>query len=347
MANWFLPFSAAHSAVSPLFENFSGEAFASMADATEMCSADRFSFALGILQMPADRREMLAGHLNGQLEAMRDLLKDRENVGRKPLFAAEALSFARDLYRFAKVYPKHTEYPDPFAEPLDFLHLPYLGALLADDEIIETAADFYFNHGYHSLAASLYEEAAGRGVAERELYEKLGYSYQMLGDFRRALESYERADLFSSDADRSSTWLLRKLAFANRALGNFSAAADYYRRLLERTPDDLSLEFRLAGLLLQAGDLKGAGERAAKLCYLNPDHAGYRKLSGRIKAHEAFIDGNYGEAAGLYAIDRIGLTDEQETAWRRELAAELRRIDPKADVALLLLMLDSDVGNPE
>ncbi|MCH5217310.1 MAG: hypothetical protein J1F07_01960, partial [Muribaculaceae bacterium] len=41
MANWFLPFSAAHSAVSPLFENFSGEAFASMADATEMCSADR------------------------------------------------------------------------------------------------------------------------------------------------------------------------------------------------------------------------------------------------------------------------------------------------------------------
>lgn len=338
ISNWFLPFSPTHTAVAPLFEAISEEGFSMMGNATDMCGADRFSFALGLMQMPEERRRMLAVHIGGQTEAMKDLMADRANVARKSAFASEALSFARDLYRFAKIYPRRKDFHDPFESPLDFLNLPELGQLLVDDQLIASAADFYFDHGYYPLALGLYEIMVNGGEAERHIFEKIGFCHQMASDYRKALDSYEKADLFSSDADKSSTWLIKKLAFTSKALGLYEKAAEYYLRVLESNPDDLNAEFHLATVLLRAGDLAGARERISKVSYLDPDHQGARRVSTRLRAHEAFAAGDYRRAAALYTEAR---GDSEPVEFLRNMVMEVRILYPDADVKTLQILLDT------
>lgn len=340
VSNWFLPFSTSHTALQGLFDNFNGEGFQAMTDATEMCASDRFSFSLGLLQMPEEKRRMLSLTLGAQLEALKDMSADKVNVNRKSVFASEVLLFARDLYRFAKLFPRHDAFYDPFEHPIDFLRLPLLGSLLAGDEIITKAADFYFKHGYYSLALSLYKIAEGAGDSDRQLYEKIGFCHQMESDLLLALENYEKADLFSSDSDRSSSWLIKKLAFCNKALGNYLKAAEYYSRLLDYTPDDQNLEFHLGSVLIKAGDIKRGKELISKVHYLNPGHQMAERIFTRLKGHDAFLEGRFSDAISLYDKAR---GNQSAADYRKELEIELSSISPEADIPTLRILLDSDI----
>lgn len=337
VANWFIPFSLSHSAVENLFHTFSGEGFNTMADATDMCASDRYSFALGISQMPQERRSMLAMHIGGQLEALRDMIKDRANMKSKPEFATEALVFARDLYRFVKLFPRKRDFYDPFDQPIDFLRLPLLGPLLQGDDIIMSSADFYFYHGYYTQALSLYEEASSFTIPERSIYEKMGYCRQMMGDFASALAEYEKADLFSSDADRSSSWLLKKLAFVNKALGRYGAAADYYERLLERNSDDLKTEFQLGCMLLRGGDFNRGREIISKVHYLDPSNAQADRIYKRLKGHEAFVSDDLRKALELYGDAR---GEQPPAEYAADLYEEIRLFRPDIDTEKLKIFLD-------
>lgn len=336
VSSWFLPFSPTHSSVAELFSVFSPQGFNIMADATEMCASDRYSFALGILQMPRERRDMLAMSFGSQLEALRDMIKDRENVRRKPVFATEALVFARDLYRFAKLFPSRKDFYDPFGEPIDFLRLPLLGTLLEGDDILLQCADFYFRHGYYGQALGMYRRSAAE--PSRDLYEKIGYCCQMEGDIAGALQNYEQADLFSTDIDRSSSWLLKKIAFTNKALGNFGRAAEYYSRLLERDPDDLRVTFHLGSVLLRAGEMDRGRELVAKVHYMDPSHKMAARVFTRLRGHEAFLEGRYSDALSLYEEARGG---QPEAEYRADLADELQKLNGKADIEALQILLDS------
>lgn len=337
LPNWFLPFKTGHTAISPLFEQFDATGFEAMADATDMCASDRYSFALGLLQMPASRRNMVSATLGAQLESIRDLLKDKENIRKKPEFASEALVFARDLYRFAKLYPRKKDFYDPFEQPINFLRLPVLVSLLEEDELILAAADFYFRHGYYPQALNLYQHLTTLGEGAASIYERSGYCCQMQGDFQNALENYEKADLFSSAVNPSTTWLLKKLAFCNKALGYYGKAAEYYRKVLERNPDDLNLEYHLASVLLRAGETKQAREILAKINYLNPDHKLCSRAYTRLKGHDAFIKGDYKSALALYEEAR---GDQPQNEYRKDLETELGIVDPNADIGLLQILLD-------
>ena len=337
ISNWFAPFSPDNTHVSPLFKNFDYKGFAAMTEATEMCASDRYSFALGILQMPLERRSMLEAHFSNQLEVLKEMTKDRDNVRRRSVFATEALLFARDLYRFSKLFPKKNMFYDPFVEPVDFLRLPLLRSMLAGDAIIVESADFYFHHGYYPLALSLYEESVAYGEVERHVFEKIGFCRQMTGDFKGALESYEKAELFDSESDRSSSWLLKKLAFCNKALGRYSKAAEYYGLLHEMHPDDLSIEFQLGSALIRSGEIKKGKEIISKVCYIAPDHMLASRILSRLKGHDAFLEGRYSDALKLYEEAK---GDRPRADYRRDLYAELMMIDPSADKTLLNILLD-------
>lgn len=337
VSNWFLPFSASHSETAGLFKVFDREGFLAMADATEMCDGDRYSFVLGIMQMPEEKRNLLSAGIGASLEQIRDHLKDKFSIRRKSEFVTEALSFARDLYRFAKLFPRNRDFYDPFERPVDFLNIPVLSGLLKEEEVIGKAADFYFHHGYYAQALNLYEKVVAEGEAARGLFEKLGYCCQMTGDYASALENYEKADLFSTDADRSSSWLLKKLALCNKALGFYGQAAEFYRKLLEQNPDNLKLEFQLGSVLLRSGDVTEGKQLISKVHYLDPDYAPCARLYSRLKGHEAFISGNFAEALAFYKAAR----GEQELPlFHRDLIKEMEHLYPSADITALKILLD-------
>lgn len=340
VANWFLPFSPNHSGVSPLFDKFNEEAFMAMANTTEMCNGDRFSFVFGILQMPQDKRNMLAANVSGALDMLKEQFKDSAFSKRRSAFASEALVFARDLYRFAKLYPQKGSFFDPFSNPLDFTALPVLGEVLRDSEIMLRSADFYFEYGYYPEALSLYEKCVSQGVANRQIFEKMGYCCQKQSDFVSALQNYEKADLFSTDEDRSSAWLVKKLAFCNKALGNYSRAAEYYRRVLDMNPDDLNVEFHLGSLLLRSGDMRHGREIISKVRYLNPENETCERIYLRLKGHDAFLEGRLSEAAELYDKAR-GSQDNAQ--YHRDLVSELSSLSSLTpeQITTLRILLDN------
>lgn len=365
-ANWFLPFSPDNTQVSRLFDIFDAAPFNMLADYSDMCASDRYSFALGILGMPQEKLTAFSGQLGASIGQLAEQMDDKGIGKKKSDFNAEALSFARDLYRFMKLNPRRAQQPDVFASPLDFTTLPRLGEMLEEEEILEMVGNFYFDHGYSAQALPLLEKVAAKGTEDLHVYEKIGYCLQMEGDFRGALGSYEKADLFSSDATPSSAWLLRKLALCTKALGDFGRSAEYYRRILERNPDDTSAEVQLGNVLLLAGDTEGGMERLSKIHYLDPDHKGctrgyvrglllrgdyqsaYKAAAGmeeatdsadrRLAGHVALLAGKPAEALEHYRAARGESARDQLL---HDIRSELDFLAPgKQDTVALTILLD-------
>lgn len=271
ISHWFIPFDPDRTEIREIFGGTDAKGLMEAADVMGICGSDRYSFAFGFASMPKERRDMILSSLGMVNDMMKEQFKDDVPRKGQSTFATEALNYARDLYRFFKLYPKKGQFFDIFANPVDFLSLPVIGRLLEEEEILSLIGNFYFEYGYYDLALPMLERATKGGASDMQIYEKIGYCHQMTGNFAEALANYERADLFSSDATPASTWLLRKLALCNRVTRNYEAAAEYYGRLLERNPDDTHAEMYLGIVMLLDGKVKEGMERIAKIHYLEPD----------------------------------------------------------------------------
>lgn len=372
LPHWFLPFDAGRSDIVEALGDSGIESLEDIADVLGICGSDRYSFAFGLASMPADRRAMLLANVGMAREALAEQFGKSKPKEEKSAFARETLLYARDLYRFFKLYPKRDQFFNIFRNPIDFVAIPVLGQLLEEEEILNLIGNFYFEYGYYNLALPLFEKVAANGESDMQLYEKLGYCHQMTGSIDRALSDYERADLFSSDAVPPSIWLLRKLAFCNKILRKYDVAADYYARILERNPDDSAAEVNLGNMLLLGGNIKEGMEHLAKIHYLEPDNPKFRNayLKGLLMrgdnypaayetakknleksrdaeslllaAHAAFLAGNFREARGLYSetVEYEGNADRK--FFRGKIIDEINFLAPKRfDSIALDIILDS------
>lgn len=270
-ANWFLPFSLEHSALAR-FSSAGGDVFSPLLDsAAGLCDSDKYSLTLSLLQMPAGQMMALTSQMEAQmaeLKAESDSLALRQS---RIDFNSEATRFCRDLYRFMKLFPRREDYYDIFSRPFEFEGVPVVERLINEREVITLIAEFYFKAGYYAEALPLYRTLAESGSVDGHILEKIGYCWQVAGEHLAALENYEKAELFTSDASKASLWLIRKLALCNKLLGRFDKAAGYYRQALERKPDDTRLMLNLAEMLLLSGKRDDAMLTYHKAEYLHPD----------------------------------------------------------------------------
>ena len=71
----------------------------------------------------------------------------------------------------------------------------------------------------------------------------MGYSLQQMGEYRKAIEYYTKADIINPD----TLWNIRRLAQCYRMLGEFKKALHYYQEAEKIAPENLSL-------LMQCGE---------------------------------------------------------------------------------------------
>lgn len=314
-ANWFLPFSAAHSSVERLAGLLDRNLLDMMAQASEMCESDKYSFALGIINMPSDRMQALATQLSAAAEQMMEELKSKSLTAKKNAsFTSEIRGYLRDLYRFLKLFPARKSFTDVFAGIIDFRSIPGLGGMLSEDEVVEMVGEFYFTYGYYNEALPLLEILIANGTQGRHVFEKAGYCHQVAGNHTAALDHYEKADLFSTDTDRSSMWLIRKIALCNKILKRYDRAAEYYLKALEREPDNISLLVNLGNSLIYAGLTDEARKHISKALYISPED----KRALRAAVVEEIKSGNV-EKAREYAV-KVLEGNTSETDW--QIAAE-------------------------
>lgn len=236
VSNWFLPFRTSHSAIRAgekermIIENI-------MEIGRGVCDSDKYSLAIALGMMPEAQKEMMRSQIDAQFSQMSEEIKEKMLQTSTPEFDEETTKVIRDFYRFFKLFRKKNGFYDPFARPFNFLELPVLGDMMADSEILSLVGEFYFNRGYYQEALSLFSYLSEENGDDPALWEKIGYCYQSFKFFDKALEAYTRAELLKTPG----SWLLNKLAFVNRRLGNYSTALEYYKRLLEKEPENPKL----------------------------------------------------------------------------------------------------------
>lgn len=345
-ANWFLPFYPDHSDIQDeslhdilhsgiLFENIA------------MCSSDKYSFALALKQMPTAQRQMMQGQMEAQLAHITDDIKDRMLKSNGVNFENEMLHAVRNMYRFMLCFRKKEGFVNPFATPLNFLKLPKIGEMMSDNDVVNLLGEFYFSRGYYNEALPLLELLA-RDDNNAAIYEKIGFCYQKIGFMQQALEYYTRAELLGTPG----MWLLKKLAYVNKVLGNYPASMQYYETILDKEPENMSAILSAGYCALEAGEYDRALQHYYHAYYDHPDNADVRraiawaelKRGNTAKSRELYekmepesmTAADYMNAAHAALIDK-DMTKAIELYRRSKLAdPETFRADFEADINSLV-----------
>jgi len=253
-SNWFLPFDGQFSAVNQLFKRDDKTLLTAFVSNNIMCNSDKYSFCLSILQMPESQRSMLKNSFKMEAEQLDEITKDEAIL--TPNLASKNISkqYIQDLFRFFKLHPQHADFSDMFASSL-IMHRSYLFEMLsADSDFKMSIAEYYFLKNHYNQALELFEEMQHESTPTAALYQKIGYSYQQMSQFSKALDAYLKADIIQPD----DIWTVRKLALCYRLSGNFEKALEYYQLTDFLKPNQSSVLLQIGHCFLELRKFKEA-----------------------------------------------------------------------------------------
>lgn len=268
IANWFVPFFVKNPEIHELV-NFSAEVknfIETISTAPILCDSDKYSFCLSIHHLPKENLEFMVQGLKAEMDQFKEIEKDEELTapGRKAGFVSN--QYIQDLYRFYKLHPRRNDFEDIFNWHFDFQNKLTLGDILKEDEkLLRNVAGFYFSKNYFEEAAGIFEYLLSV-EKDGELYQKLAFCYQKSGDFEKALESYQKAELY----DQNRTWTLKKIALCYRNLKQPAKALEYYQATEKINPSDLNNLLNVGHCLLELNQFEEALKCYFKVEYLEP-----------------------------------------------------------------------------
>lgn len=289
--SWFIPFDASHPSLG-LPDKMRDSLLTLFGMGENMCESDKYSLALALRAMPEQQKDMVLGQFEAQMTQFIEENRERLLKTARPEFNSAATSFIRELYRFFKLFRKKDEFDDPFIYTFDLQALPVVGNMLADEEIVRVTSEFYFKRGYFAEALSLFRKLEKSDGGESAYWEKTGFCLQNLKMYKDAAEAYSRAELLKEPGQ----WLIKKLAYINRKIGNYELAARYYSKAIENDPDNVTLLRHHASALFESGDYKGSLASFYHALYLDPADMGINRSLAWVE----LMAGNTDKSTQLY-----------------------------------------------
>lgn len=267
IANWFLPFHSDNSEVARIGDG--ADVIAEMIAAAPMlCESDKFSFILALNTVPPQQREMMLSHLKMQNVSAAEI--QNASLSLTPDRRDSIINrYVQDLYRFYNLFRRHSDFVNPFAEEINLTDVPLLADEFSADDTLLLVGEFYFKHRYFREAFNVFSRCEPSMVPSAQLFQKMGYCRQQLGNAEDALRYYEQAELL----DAASVWTLRRIALCRRALGRYSEALDTYRRIDALMPDNYSTIVSIGELLTLTGRYGEAIPQLFKAVYLDEDNS--------------------------------------------------------------------------
>ncbi len=249
MSNWFLPFNIEHSQLQGFLSNdIENEGIVkSITNASFICNSDKYSFCFSVMMMPEEYRKMMSSQLGAESEELKKLSEEEFSINPNQEEEAVCKQYVQDLYRFFKVYPRKNEFIDIFALPLDFHEIEAISSIISDPKNLEKIALYYFEKNHLSEALSAYRMLSEVDSANSEVWQKIGFCEQNLGDIEEAIKAYLRAELI----DSANTWVLRRIAQCYRLLKQPEDALQYYKRLESLHPDNLNIQLNIGHCYLE------------------------------------------------------------------------------------------------
>ncbi|MBE0655938.1 MAG: tetratricopeptide repeat protein, partial [Bacteroidales bacterium] len=139
--------------------------------------------------------------------------------------------------------------------------------IVDDRDIIRNIGEFYFQKDHYKEALEIFLPLSEKDSGN-ELFEKIAYCYQSMGDFERALDFYKKAELLSEPR----TWLFNRIAFCLRKIDDYEEAIHYYGESEKLDPENLYIQTSLGQVYMEKEDFDEALKYFFKVEYLSPEN---------------------------------------------------------------------------
>ncbi len=291
LAHWFMPFDVKQSDVARMMADMP-DVLRFFAESTHICNSDKYSFFYSIAQIPADSFKSMMTGMGADAEAVREDL-DSENWknNTERLFAVEVRNYVLDLFRFYRLYPRRSEFINPFDFVDKFESNSWLFGLMGLD-LKKSMCKYLFEVEKFNEACVFFEYLDAQKVWDAYFYQQMGYCYQHLERWADAVACYEKADLLEAN----DVWTLKRKALCYRKLERYDEAAEFYVEILKLKEDDVVTMINLANHYLYKSDFAQARYIFYKVEYLKPNN--YKAMSGL--AWCLFMEGDYEKAMTYY-----------------------------------------------
>jgi tetratricopeptide (TPR) repeat protein len=272
ITHWFLPFKASNEALLQSFRMNSESIdvpafFDALEKSTILCNSDKYSFCLNVQHMPEQQRKAMLDLFHMEIKAMNEAMEDEFNLDAESRNKIVNTQYLQDLYRFFKLHPFRKEYINIFDLEINILNSEVLLTVFNDSRIISNLAEFYFARDDYAEALTLFNRLNEQNKSF-ELLEKMGYCYQKLADYQKAIELYQQAELF----DKKKIWLQKKLGYCYRKTGDYLKAIQYYQHIVKSEPNDYNDMAYLGQLYIDTEDFESALKYYYKVEYQKPDN---------------------------------------------------------------------------
>jgi tetratricopeptide (TPR) repeat protein len=242
--------------------------------------------------LPKENREFMAQGMNAEMSQFVEMQKDEEltDPGKKSGYVSN--QYIQDLYRFYKLHPRRNDFEDIFKWRFDFHNKIAFGNILKEDEkLLRNVGEYYFTKNYFEEAAEIFEILL---LIEKngELYQKLGFCFQKSGNYVKALEAYQKAELFGLN----QLWNFKKIALCYRNLKKPKKALEYYLEVEKLNDKDLNTELNIGHCYLELEQFEEALKFYFKVEYLAPGN----KKVWRPLGWCSFVTGKKEQAAKYF-----------------------------------------------
>jgi tetratricopeptide (TPR) repeat protein len=268
--NWFMPFFPENEAVDIIFnDEILGPGTNDLAEALFktpfICNSDKYSLLLNLKYLPPAQKKMMLKVFRMELDGLDQLGQDESGTDPFKSFRTSATQYLQDLYRFFKLSPYKKEFEDIFSGKLDIYNSEFFRLSCHTVESESAFADYFFSKNYYTDALDLFLKQVSYRPDDAQLYEKIGYCFEVQENYEEALKYYRRSELIDH-----KTWIVKKIAFCLRKLGKNEEALDYYLQAGDIEPDNIHTLIMIALCYLNLKEYEQALRYYFKVEYKEP-----------------------------------------------------------------------------
>lgn len=263
VSHWFLPFDSGRSEMrAAMSDNMTSSAASLVSSIPVLCDSDKYSFFFALGDVPENQRKMMFAQYSAQAEQLAHIAASET----APVTARRAMNnYLHDIYRFYKLFRRKKEFTDVFADPVMLIDVPVFADAFHEEEPMRLIAELYFKCHDYNQALKAFTSYLDFAPPAGEVFQKIGYCHERMGQYAEAMEAYRQAELFNADSE----WNIRRMAAVAKILGDTSTALKYYRKLAELRPDDVAVALNLGNTYAADDQFEKAVAQYYKVTFLD------------------------------------------------------------------------------
>ncbi len=270
ICNWLRPFDMNAPQVSEIMprNSFGNKSILNaICSSRFFCNSDKYSFCFTFKQVPQEQRDMLMQQMTGENEG--ESIDNNIVIPKEKVAEQQSNQYIQDLYRFFKISDYRKDFIDPFTLPLNIVESSAVSFLIDDSKDLIHIFNYLIDKEYYSEAYNIGKKCeinCTPDECDALFYQKMGYTLQKQGEYKKSIDYYTKADIIKPD----TLWTVRHIAQCYRLQGELNNALHYYEVAEKLAPESNSILMQTGECLTMQKRYDEAFTRFFKVEYADP-----------------------------------------------------------------------------